>query len=404
MPIEGTRASRTLAWYLRIGVDPEDDPEVRLRKILVLSVAAMLMPLALVWGGVYLWLGAPHAAAVPWAYVVLSIFDTALFAAHRNLTWFAVGQLVPYLVFPFVVMWVLGGYVEGSVVALWAGVAPIAAVILSGPRTGIAWLIGFIALLVLVGLGDPKPTDLLPARAIDAFFVLNMAGVALVTFGGVAAYTGGRGAILTDTRRLIERYFSPAVAASLLAEPERSELGGELVEVTVLFADLRGFTTFSERSTPGAVVELLNRYFGRTIPAIHAHGGTTVALAGDEVMAIFNAPERQPDHAARAVHAARAIHEAVGSVARPGEPGFGIGINTGEVIVGNIGGEGFRNFTVIGDAINTAARLQAEARAGEVVVGPRTAELLGYDESLVHRGPLALKGKAEPVETFVLTT
>ncbi len=402
MRAEGSLLTNLLAAFLRSGADPSDDHELRVRKILVLSVAAMIVPLAVLWGFLYLALGAPLAAAVPWTYVALSVLSIALFRLHRDLTVFSVSQLVPYLLLPFALMWVLGGFVDGSVVALWAGIAPIAALILSGPRAALPWLYGFLLLLVATAFADPAPIDPVPPSAVIPMFVLNVGGVLAVTFGAVAAYAGGRHALLDDTRRLVRRYLSPAVAASVLAEPTRAELGGEIVEVTVLFADLRSFTSYSERTPPDEVVALLNRYFGVAIPAIHDHGGTTLALAGDEVMAVFNAPERQPDHARRAIAAARAIHAGIDAIARPGEPRFGIGINTGPAVVGNIGGEDFRNFTAIGDTTNTAARLQGQAAAGEIVVGAETASRLGAAAPLSPRGKVTLKGKAEPVAAFVL--
>jgi class 3 adenylate cyclase len=399
---ERRRAATLLATLLRVGVDPTDDPELRVRKILVLSVAAMIAPLAVLWGFLYLALGAPLAAAVPWSYVAVSVIGIGLFAVHRNLTAFSVSQLVPYLLLPFILMWVLGGFIDGSVVALWAAIAPLAALILSGPRAALPWLYAFLTLLVITAIVDPSPTDPVPAAAVMPMFVLNLGAVAAVTFGAVAAYAGGRLSLLDETRRLVHRYLSPAVAASLLAEPARAELGGEMVEVTVLFADLRSFTSYSERTPPHDVVALLNRYFGVAIPAIQEHGGTTLALAGDEVMAVFNAPERQPDHARRAVAAARAIHAGIAAIAGAEEPRFGIGINTGPAVVGNIGGEDFRNFTAIGDTTNTAARLQTHAAAGEIVVGAMTAACLGAEVPLARRGMVTLKGKAEPVATFVL--
>jgi class 3 adenylate cyclase len=387
---------------LAIGSDPTDDRELRVRKILVLSVAAMIVPLAALWGLMYLILGVPLAAAIPWLYVAISLAGIVSFAWHRDLTAFSLSQLVPYLVLPFVLMWILGGFVDGSVVALWAAMAPLAALILSGPRTALPWLGAFLLLVVVSAVGDPSPIEQVPPGAIVPLAALNVGGVVAVTFGAIAAFAGGRHSLLDDARNLVHRYLSPSVAASLLAEPDRTELGGEITEVTVLFADLRSFTSYSERTPPEEVVALLNRFFGVAIPAIHEHGGTTLALAGDEVMAVFNAPERRPDHARCAVDAAVAIHERIEAIAAPGEPRFGIGINSGRALVGNVGGEDFRNFTAIGDTTNTAARLQAQAAGGETVVGAATAELLGASVALAPRGEVSLKGKQERVATFVL--
>jgi class 3 adenylate cyclase len=171
----------------------------------------------------------------------------------------------------------------------------------------------------------------------------------------------------------------------------------------VLFADLRGFTAASERISPDEAVRLLNRYFALALPIVEAEAGTPIQLAGDQVMAIFNAPERHTDHAVRAARAALEIQRQVDAAVGAEElPRFGIGINTGPALVGNIGSESFFNFTAIGDTTNLAARLTAEAAAGEVVLGPATAAAVRAVARLTARPGLRVKGRAEPIEAFVL--
>jgi class 3 adenylate cyclase len=203
--------------------------------------------------------------------------------------------------------------------------------------------------------------------------------------------------------RLFHQYLSPAVADTLLAAPERTELGGEVVEVSVLFADLQGFTSFSERTDPAAVVRLLNGYFDVAVPPILREGGTIVQFAGDALMAIFNAPHRQADHARRAGAAALALQTATEPIAagEPDRPRFRVGIATGPALVGNIGSIDVRNFTAIGDTTNLAARLQTFAEPGHVVISQRTRELLGPAD-VAPLGAPALKGKSLPVEVFDL--
>jgi class 3 adenylate cyclase/peptidoglycan/LPS O-acetylase OafA/YrhL len=203
---------------------------------------------------------------------------------------------------------------------------------------------------------------------------------------------------------LFRSYLSPEVAASLLADPGRAELGGTTHEVTILMADLQGFTPFSERSTPAGVVEMLNTYWGATVPVILAEGGTITQFVGDAVMALFGAPATQPDHARRAARAALALQAAADEVLadHPGWPRFRVGLNTGPAIVGNVGSEELRNFAAIGDTTNVAARLEGAAPPGGVLIGARTHELLGPGARVRAVEPLALKGKAEPVAAFVL--
>jgi class 3 adenylate cyclase len=203
---------------------------------------------------------------------------------------------------------------------------------------------------------------------------------------------------------LFRSYMSPDVATTLLADPAQAALGGAIVEATVLFADLRGYTTFSERSEPDEVVALLNRYFGTAVPIILEHGGTVAQFVGDAVMAMWNAPTRQPDHALRAGRAGLAMQGAIDQVAagRPDWPRFRVGINSGPVLVGNIGSEEFRNFTAIGDTTNLASRLEGQAPVGSVLIGERTRELLGDAAAVEPVGELQVKGKERPVRAFLL--
>ncbi|HEV3398394.1 MAG TPA: adenylate/guanylate cyclase domain-containing protein [Actinomycetes bacterium] len=204
---------------------------------------------------------------------------------------------------------------------------------------------------------------------------------------------------------LFRQYMSPDVATALLADPTQAALGGEVAEVTVLFADLRGFTPFSERTTPDRVVAMLNQYFGRAVPVLLANGGTVVQFVGDAVMALFNAPARQPDHALRAARAALGMQAAIEAVAErePDWPRFRVGVNTGPALIGNIGSSEFRNFTAIGDTVNLAARLEQEvAEAGQVVVGPTTQEAIKHLAIARPLDPIEVKGKRDPIACWVL--
>jgi class 3 adenylate cyclase len=201
---------------------------------------------------------------------------------------------------------------------------------------------------------------------------------------------------------LFHSYLSPDVATSLLADPAQASLGGAVVDVTVMMADLGGFTPFSERTAPPDVVAMLNTYFGLVVPVILDEGGTVSQFIGDAIMAIFNAPVRQTDHALRAARAALRALQVTDAAAQAGWPRFRIGINTGPALVGNIGAEQMRQYTAIGDAVNLAARLEASGTIGQVVVSGTTLALLGAAAEVESLGELQLKGKAEPVPAYRL--
>lgn len=202
---------------------------------------------------------------------------------------------------------------------------------------------------------------------------------------------------------LFRSYLSPDIASALIADPAQAALGGARADVSILIADLQGFTAFSERSTPEEVVDMLNTLYSAIAPRVLAHGGTITQFIGDAIMAVFGAPARNPDHARQAAAAALDLQAAADELRHehPGWPRFRCGVNTGAAVVGNVGAQSLRTFTVIGDTVNLAARLEGTASAGEVVVGPRTAEALGT-ASMTPLGPISLKGKADPVDAFRL--
>ena len=202
-------------------------------------------------------------------------------------------------------------------------------------------------------------------------------------------------------------YLSSQLAARLRDEPEVAALGGEEREVTILFADLQGFTSFSERPLSGRGARDAEHVLGdRRCPIVlDEHGGMIERFAGDAIMVVFNAAADQPDHALRAARAGLGLQEAAGRISRNGDwPRFRVGINTGPAIVGNVGTEEQRSFTAIGDTTNLAARLQTVAEPGQVVLGQATYEEVGESAEAKPIDDLDLKGKAAPVTAYVLTS
>jgi adenylate cyclase len=176
-------------------------------------------------------------------------------------------------------------------------------------------------------------------------------------------------------------------------------------EVSILFADLQGFTPFAERTSPWRVAAMLNGYFARLVPLLERSGGTVHQIVGDAVMAIFNEHGDVPDHAARAARAALDFQATAAEVAaaHPEWPRFRVGVNSGEVLAGVVGGAtGHRKHGVVGDTVNLAARLEHEAPVGQVVVGAGTVTALPPGAVLERLAPLTVKGKGEPVEAYVL--
>jgi class 3 adenylate cyclase len=204
---------------------------------------------------------------------------------------------------------------------------------------------------------------------------------------------------------LFRPYIAPQLAQTIEREPELARLGGREQDVSVLFADLENYTTFSEQRPAAQTIEMLNAYWAAIVPAVlEREAGMIERFAGDAVMVVFNAFGDQSDHALNAARAALALRDAAEGVvgARPDWPRFRVGVNSGAAMVGNVGAGQQRSFAAIGDTVNVAARLQTSAHAGHVLVSSATERLLEGRADLAPAGALTLKGKDEPVEAWEL--
>ena len=205
---------------------------------------------------------------------------------------------------------------------------------------------------------------------------------------------------------LFRPYLPQQFVAQARADPSHARLGsGTEREVTTLFADLSGFTAYSEEHPTAAVVGLLNSVWTVAVPAVVREDGLIESFAGDGLLAIFNALGDQPDHAARATRAAFGLLDAVSTLAATRDetiPRFHIGLNSGSAFVGSIGGPGRQAFSAIGDTTNLGARLLGVAGPGEIVIGERTWELLGDAAVGTALEPVRVKGKRDPVRAWRL--
>jgi len=207
-------------------------------------------------------------------------------------------------------------------------------------------------------------------------------------------------------RSLFQRYVSPTVVQRLVDGRENLALGGQRHNVSALFADIRGFTSFSEKLRPENVVEVLNSYLALAVDAILTQEGTLDKFMGDAVMAIFNAPLPQPDCTLRAVKAALAMQQAIAKYnAQAGNNhnlNFGIGIHYGPAVVGNIGTAQQMNYTAIGDTINLAKRLQENAQGGQILLSQDAYATVKNAVTVKELGPLVVKGRTSAAHTYAL--
>ena len=210
----------------------------------------------------------------------------------------------------------------------------------------------------------------------------------------------------TTVRSNFERYFAPNVAADIAQRGEAIRQGGERRPTTVLFSDIRGFTAIAESMGPDALAQFLSEYFTEMVEVIFEHGGTLDKFIGDAIMALWGAPIAHADDPDRALRAALAMQRSIArlnqrwvSQGRP-EIGVGIGINYGEVFAGNIGSYRRLEYTVLGDPVNVAARLCAEAGPGEILVSEQFLGVVRDQVSCDYLPEMALKGKAQVVQVY----
>lgn len=397
---------RPLALLATIGATPGETEDEGMRRGLLVGVALLISVLAIFWGIVYIAFGEPLGGAIPLTYTILSLLSIVIFTVTRRYDVFRLTQLGLMLVLPFALMVALGGFVPSSVVVLWAFFAPLGALAFASPREALRWLAAYLALVIAVGAfgGALRTANNFPPGLVGGMFIVNITAVSIVVFAALYAFVRERARAFAAVHRLFGQYLSPQIVRSLLSDPGRAALGGENREVTALFADLEGFTPFTESRSPHETVLALNRYFSAVVPVIFANGGTIIQFAGDAIVAVWNAPIEQPRHALAAARTALAMQRAIEAIVTedPSLPRFRVGIATGAALVGNIGSEELRNYVAHGDAVNLAARLQTGAIAGQVVVSAPTYALIRDLATVRPLGRFAVKGKSEEVEAFVL--
>jgi adenylate cyclase len=203
---------------------------------------------------------------------------------------------------------------------------------------------------------------------------------------------------------LLGRYVSESVAAEVLRDPSAVSLGGDRRQVSTLFADVRGYTALAAEHPPETTLDLLNRYLTVVSDAVQLHGGIVADFLGDGVIACFGAPIAHSDDPERAVRSALAMQDEIMRLEIPTLPGvrlhLGIGITTGDVIAGNVGSERRMHYTVIGDPVNVASRLQTAAGPGQILIDELTHDHVAGLVASQDLGSLRLAGKSDWVHAF----
>jgi len=311
---------------------------------------------------------------------------------------------------------VIDGFLSGRSVARaprWVGYAltiGLAFVVAAIGFAAHAWVTGTVSALIVLALAWVSLIQFAGGRWIPV--TVPAIAVVLAFVGDLAWKYVVEGREKRQVKKLFSRYVSKDVYDQLVADPSLAALGGARRNMTVLFSDVRGFTAMSEKASPEEVVGQLNEHFSRMVAVVFAHRGTVDKFVGDLVMALFGAPLDDADHADHALQTALAMTAALNELnaewRRQGRPtlDIGIGINTGEMVAGNIGSDTIMSYTVIGDAVNLGARLESLNKdyGTRIIISDATRARLKGQYDIHPLGDVIVKGKSKPVAIFEVKT
>ncbi|MGB0090979.1 MAG: adenylate/guanylate cyclase domain-containing protein, partial [Solirubrobacteraceae bacterium] len=312
-------------------------------------------------------------------------------------------QLWMSLVLPFVLQWSLGGFGNSSAVCLWGFTSPLGALLFVGARQAVSWFVAFVGLVAVSAAIDPAlaaGAPYIPSGVVIIFFALNILGVASTAYALLQYFVRARERDQARSERLLLNVLPEPVAARL--KRDDGIIADAREDVTVMFADVVGFTRLSERLLAADVVALLDRVFASWDSLAAEHGVEKIKTIGDAYMVAGGIPLSREDHAEAIADTALAMAPALAGVAA--EAGtvlqVRIGIDTGPVVAGVIGRAKFI-YDLWGDTVNTASRMESHAQPGTIQVTERTYERLRERYELGSRGTVEVKGKGQ-MTTYLL--
>jgi class 3 adenylate cyclase len=391
-----------------IGADPADGEELRQKKALLVIVTVIILPVSLLWAGLYLGLGSP-GGTLAFVYFAVSLGSLVVFARTRRFEPFLLTQLVDILLMPTAGQTATGGFLASGGVGMWGLLAPLGALVFLDVRRAVRWFGAFVAVFLATGLaGDALVADAgFPTWFKTTMLALNVVGTASVAFTLLAVFARQRNEALTALRSEQEK--SELLLRNVLPHTiaERLKVAGERIadhfaSASILFADVAEFTPLAERLSPAEMVGVLDRLFSQFDALVERHGLEKIKTIGDAYMAAAGVPDPHPDHAQRAALVALEMRELLAASAVAGRSGveLRIGINSGPVVAGVIGTHRFL-YDLWGDAVNTASRMESHGTPGEIQITRATYELLKDEFVCRPRGTIAVKGKGE-METWYL--
>jgi adenylate cyclase len=402
-------ADRVAARLMLVGSDPRDDEDLRARKALLVLISVLILPVAALWGALYLALGSP-VGVVPLVYFGVLLGAIAMFSRTRDFAWFLrVGQ-VAILLAPTLSMIPLGGFLDAGGVGLWGILAPLGALVFSDVRSAVRWYVAWLVVFLGSGIageiiGPVWPP--LPVWFTSTMLALNIAVGGTIVFVLLAVFAKQRRDALAALRQeqakaesLLLNILPRSIADQLKAETQ--PIADHFRSASILFADVADFTPWSERLPPAEVVGYLDHLFSHFDELAERYELEKIKTVGDCYMVAAGVPTPRSDHARALALMALDMIEAMRAHGVLGHLGLElrVGINSGPVVAGVIGRKRFL-YDLWGDAVNTASRMESHGTPGRIQITRETYDLLADEFECEPRGTIAVKGKGE-IEAWYL--
>jgi adenylate cyclase len=412
MPVRariGAVLNRLATHLALVGADARDDEDLRARKALLVLISVLILPVAALWGALYLALGSP-VGVVPLVYFGVLFGAIAVFSRTRDFAWLLrVGQL-DILFAPTLSMIPLGGFVDSGGVGLWGILAPLAALVFSDVARAVRWYAAFVVVFLASGVAGELVGPVwspLPSWFTTTMLALNIAVGGAIMFTLLAVFARQRRDALAALR--LEQAKSEGLLLNILPrsiadklKAQTRPIADQFGSASILFADVVDFTPWSERLPAADVVGYLDRLFSLFDELAQRYGLEKIKTIGDCYMVAAGVPTPRADHARALALMALDMLDAMRAHDGIGEPGheLRIGINSGPVVAGVIGRKRFL-YDLWGDAVNTASRMESHGTPGRIQITRATYELLADEFECDPRGTITVKGKGQ-VEAWYL--
>ncbi|GAB1233899.1 hypothetical protein UT5_02920 [Ferrigenium sp. UT5] len=394
--------------------DVMDTQEDKLHKSLLIFAAAFMTFAVMLWLAIYWAMGVNFSSNVPLCYQVISVGSLVYYMKTRNFAVLRFIQLALFLFAPFIMQWSMGSSVTSSGVTLWALLAPIGALVVSGWRESIPWFFAYMVLTVLSGFFDyvlgAGGSGGIPMNTIGLFFALNFAAMSSILYFLVRYFVvetekikqqlDQQHALLAEEQKRSERVLFNVLPANIAERLKSREglIADGYADVTVMFADLVNFTQLTEQMSPEQMVGLLNNLFSEFDELTEKHGLEKIKTIGDAYMVVGGLTRERQDYTHDVVNMALEMMDFVARhpLAAKLELGVHVGIATGPVVAGVIGTKRFI-YDLWGDTVNIASRLTDDARSGHILADKLTYNRLRHDFLFEPPNVLNIKGKGEMV-------